>query len=126
MNSGASTPGDLEAGAGSMSLKNKTNIAFVTALLTLGIIGWLAIQGSRRTQDSDNLVSHDRDILEASELLRSDVYEAAAARRGYTLWADPKQLDDFKQANRAALADFENLRKLTAGNAEEVVNLAQM
>ena len=109
-----------------MSLKNKTNIAFVAALLTLGIIGWLAIQGSRKTQDSDNLVSHDRDILEASELLRSDIYEAAAARRAYTLWADPKQLDDFRQAGRAAVADFEKLRKLTAGNTEEETNLAQM
>ncbi len=109
-----------------MSLKNKTNIAFVAALLTLGIIGWLAIQGSHKTQDSDNRVSHHRDILEASELLRSDIYEAAAARRAYTLWADPKQLDDFRQASQAAVTDFENLRKLTRGDTEEQANLAQM
>ena len=109
-----------------MSLKTKTNIAFLAALVTLTLIGWLSIQGSHRRQENDNSVSHDRDIIEASELLRSHVYDAAAARRAYTLWGDSAQLDAFNLANKSALADFATLRKLTANNSQQQVALARI
>ena len=95
-----------------MSLKNKTNIAFFAALITLAIIGWFSFQRIRSTEEDDQLVSHSRDVLEASELLRSHVYDAAAARRAYTLWGDPTQIETFSLANKSALADFATLRKI--------------
>ena len=72
------------------------------------------------------MVSHSRDVLEASELLRSHVYDAAAARRAYSLWADPTQIDTFSLAYKSALADFATLRKLTADSTEQQISLAQM
>lgn len=110
----------------SLTLKTKTNIAFVAALLTLAVIGWLSIQGNRRAGDSDYLVSHGRDVLEASELLRSHIYDAAATRRAYTLWGDPAQLQAFTVASKSALADFTTLRKLTADNDQQEMNLAEL
>ena len=109
-----------------MSLKNKTNIAFLAALITLALIGWFSFQSSRGTEDNAHLVSHDRDIIEASELLRSDIYDAAVARRAYTLWGDSKQIDAFSLASNSALADFARLRKLTADSVEQQISLAQM
>jgi diguanylate cyclase (GGDEF)-like protein/PAS domain S-box-containing protein len=109
-----------------LSLKNKTNIAFIAALITLATIGWFSFQGNRSTEKRDHLVSHARDILEASELLRSQIYDAAAARRAYTLWGDPTQIDAFTLASKSALADFERLRLLTTDSTEQQAGLAQI
>jgi diguanylate cyclase (GGDEF)-like protein/PAS domain S-box-containing protein len=109
-----------------LNVKNKTNIAFFAALVTLGIIGWFSIQGNQSTKENDQLVSHDRDVLEGSELLRSHIYDTSIARRAYTLWGDPTQIDALDLASKSALADFATLRKLTAGNIEQQMSLAQM
>jgi diguanylate cyclase (GGDEF)-like protein/PAS domain S-box-containing protein len=109
-----------------LSLKDKTNIAFFAALLTLATIGWFSIQSNRSTDEMAHWVSHSRDVLEASELLRSDVFEAAANRRAYTLWSDPTKLDAFHTAYQSALSDFANLQKMTADNSEQELSLAQI
>src|SRR5579872_1655796 len=104
----AATSHDIQrgrnAGARPLSLKNETNIAFVFALLILGVIGWFSIQGNRNNSQNDHLVSHERDILEASELLRSHVYDAAVARRTYITYGDAMQVDAFRVAVNAANA----------------------
>ena len=109
-----------------LSLKNKTNITFVAALITLAIVGWFSVQGNRRTEEQDRLISHNRDIIETSEMLRSHVYDASVARRAYTLWGDAAQIDAFNASTKAALADFATLNKLTADNSEQQKSLAQM
>jgi diguanylate cyclase (GGDEF)-like protein/PAS domain S-box-containing protein len=109
--------------AASLSIKDKTNIAFAVALLTLVTIGWFSIQGNRRAEEADQLVSHGRDVLETSELLRSAIYNAASTRRAYTLWGDPKQLDAFQSASQSALDEFAILRKLTVDNEQQQRNL---
>gem|GEM_PF-2510005 len=109
-----------------MSLKSKTNIIFIAALITLGAISWFSAQGSRRAREEGSLVSHERDLVEASELLRTHVYDAASARRAFTLWGDPKQIDAFNQASKSALADLETLRKLTADDSGQQINFAQI
>ena len=110
----------------SFNLQNKANIAFFAALITLTIIGWFSFQRTRSTDEDGQLVSHSRDILEASELLRSHVYDAAAARRAYTLWGDPAQIETFSLAYKSALEDFATLRKLTADNADEQLHLTKI
>ena len=110
----------------SLNLKSKTNIAFFLALITLAMIGWFSLQGNRRTEEKDQLVSHSRDVLEASASLRSHISNAAAARRAYSLWGDSRQIDAFSVEYKSALADFATLRKLTADNAEQQVSLTQM
>src|SRR3984957_18319043 len=112
--------------AKTLSLKNKTNITFVAALITLAIVGWFSIQGNRRTEEKDHLVSHGRDVIEASEQLRSHIYDASVARRAYTLWGNTAQIDAFSLASKAALADLATLYKLTADNGQQQISLAQM
>jgi len=107
-------------------LKSKKNIAFFAALITLAIIGWFSHQGSRSTEDKDYLVSHSRDILEASGLLRSHISNAAAARRAYTIWGDSKKIDAFSLASKSAMADFAALRKLATDGTEQQLSLTQM
>jgi diguanylate cyclase (GGDEF)-like protein len=109
-----------------LSLKSKTNIAFFAALITLGAIAWFSAQGSRSTKEEDSLVSHDRDVLEAGEVLRAHISDAASARRAFTLWGDPKQIDAFNQASNSALADIEKLRKLMNDGYEQQINLTEM
>jgi diguanylate cyclase (GGDEF)-like protein/PAS domain S-box-containing protein len=109
-----------------LSLKNKTNIAFFVALITLAVIGCFSFQSHRSTDEDDQLVSHSRDVLETSELLRSHVYDAAAARRAYSLWTEPTQLDTFNVAYKSAVGDVASLRKLTIGNTEQLSSLSQI
>ena len=109
-----------------MGLKNKTNVAFFAALLTLGIIGWFSVQGNRSAKEDDQQVSHDRDVLEASGSLRAHVYDAASARRAYLVLGDSKQIEALNLASKSALEDFETLRNLTAGNTQQQMSLVQM
>ena len=109
-----------------MSLRNKTNLAFLVALIALAIIGWFSLQRNQNTAEIDHLVSHSRDVLEATESLRSHVSDAAAARRAFTLWGDPTQSDAFNVAYNSALADFESLRKLTEDSSEQRARVAQI
>ena len=96
------------------------------ALITLATIAWFSFQRNRSTEEKDQLVSHSRDVLEASELFRSHVYDAAASRRAYSLWRDPAQLEVFSRAYKSALADFATLRKLTVDNTEQQISLTQI
>src|SRR5579872_7311650 len=96
------------------------------ALITLGIIGWFSLQGNRSTDEKDHLVSHSRDILEASESLRSHVYDAAAARRAYVRWGNSKQIDAFTLAYKSAHTDLATLRELTADSPEQQLSITQM
>ena len=109
-----------------MSLNNKTKLAFYLAFIALALIGWFSFIGTRRTQESNNWVSHSRDVLEASELLRAHVASARAARREYILWKDPKQIDAGEFASQGALADFATLRGLTADNSVQEINLTKL
>jgi diguanylate cyclase (GGDEF)-like protein len=110
----------------SLTIKNKTNFAFLVGLIILGMTGWYSIRGNRGTEEKDHLVSQARDILEASELLRSHIYDAAVARRAYTLWGDPTQIDAFSLASKSALTDFAALRKLTADRSEQQLSLIKI
>jgi diguanylate cyclase (GGDEF)-like protein len=109
-----------------LNLRSRTNIAFVVALVTLGLIGWVAIRVNRSTTEEGRLVSHGRDVLEAGESLRADIYNAAVARRAYTSLGAAAQLNAFNSSKKAALTDFQKLRELTANSSSEQVSLAQM
>jgi CHASE3 domain sensor protein len=109
-----------------LTLKNKANIAFFVALITLGIIGWFSIQRNRSSEEKEHSVSHVRDILKASELLRSHIYDAAVARRAYTLWGDSTQIDTFNFASKSGIEDFATLRKLKQEDAAEESSLSQL
>ncbi|MFI5421132.1 MAG: CHASE3 domain-containing protein, partial [Nitrososphaerales archaeon] len=95
-------------------------------MTTLAAIGWFSLQRNHSTEEMDRLVSHTRDVLESSELLRAHVYDAASTRRAYTLWGDSTQIDAFNLADKSARADFETLHKLTVDNAQQQITLAQM
>ena len=109
-----------------VSLKTKTNLTFIVALLTLGVVGWFSFRGSRALEADDQWVTHSRDVLEASQLVRSRIYDAAAARRAYTLWGDEAQLTAFNVARQQAFQSFEALTKLTADSAEQQAKVAQI
>ena len=96
------------------------------ALITLAIIGWFSLQRNRSTEEDDQLVSHSRDVLEASGLLRSHISNAAAARRAYTIGGDSKKIDAFSLASKSTMADFAALRKLTTDGTEQQLSLTQM
>ncbi len=107
-------------------MNNKTKLAVYLALSALALIGWFSYVGNRRTQESDKWVSHSRDVLEASESLRTHISNAAAARRAYTLWGDPKQIDVVAVSSRSALGDLGTLRRLTVDNPGQEIALTQM
>jgi diguanylate cyclase (GGDEF)-like protein len=108
----------------SLSLKVKTNIAFLGALLTLATMSWFSFRESRRLADMDRRVSHTRDVFELTESLRSHMADAGAARRAYLLTGEQKQSDVFSSAGNSALADLAALRKLAADNPSQTVPLA--
>src|SRR5580698_288996 len=101
-----------------VELKTKVNFALFLALAALASMGWLSLRESQNLTEADRWVSHTRDVLETSESFRSHLSEAGMARRVF-LQGDSEQIDVFKAAAKASLADFNALRALTADNPEQ-------
>ena len=69
----------------SLSIKAKANIAFVLALLALGVMGSLSLHASRNLREKEQWVSHTHDVLESSYTLRAHMGDAGTARRLFLL-----------------------------------------
>ena len=102
-----------------LSLRIRANIAFAVALSTLAAIGWVCFQNLRVLRRNDAWVSHTREVLVRSARLQSHLSDSVAARRGYVLTGDIRQVKAFSEASAAALNDLDELRNLTADNAEQ-------
>jgi diguanylate cyclase (GGDEF)-like protein len=98
-----------------LELKAKVNFAISIALVALAGMSWLSLRESQNLTEADRWVSHTRDVLETSESFRSHLSEAGMARRVF-LQGDNKQIDVFRAAEKASLADFNALRNLTSDN----------
>ncbi len=90
------------------------------------MVGWFSLRGDRALETDDQWVTHSRDVLEASQLVRSQIYDAAAARRAYTLWGDDAKLAAFNLARKSAFESFAKLSKLTSDNAEQQAKIATL
>src|SRR5580704_19755508 len=101
-----------------MDLKTKVNFAISLALVALAGMGWLSLKESQNLTEAARWVSHSRDVLETSESFRSHLSEAGIARRIF-LQGDRKQIDVFRAAANASLADFNALRQMTTDNHEQ-------
>jgi CHASE3 domain sensor protein len=106
-------------------LKSKVNFAISIALAALAGMGWLSLRESQNLTQADRWVSHTRDVLETSESFRSHLSEAGIARRLF-LQGNSKQIDVFKTAADATLADFKALRNLTTDNQEQQKRLDRL
>jgi diguanylate cyclase (GGDEF)-like protein len=108
-----------------VELKTKVNFALCLALAALASMGWLSLRESQNLTEADRWVSHTRDVLETSESFRSHLSEAGMARRVF-LQGDSEQIDVFKAAAKASLADFNALRQLTTDNPEQQKRLDRL
>lgn len=109
-----------------LSLRAKTNVVFLLALLTLASIGWLCFRESGRLVENERQVAHVREVLEASAWMSSHLSDAVAARRGYLLFGNPRQVELFAESSRATLADLAELRRLTSDDPRAQERLAQL
>jgi diguanylate cyclase (GGDEF)-like protein len=108
-----------------LELKTKVNLAISIALTALAVMGWLSLRESQNLTEADRWVSHTRDVLETSESFRSHLSEAGMARRIF-LQGDRKQIDVFRAAANASLADFNALRQMTTDNHEQQKRLDRL
>jgi CHASE3 domain sensor protein len=108
------------------TLRTRTNIAFALALFSLAAIGWVCFRNVKLLRSNDAWVAHTREVLERSARLDSHLAESVAARRGYVLTSDPGQVNAFSKASHSALADLEELRRLTADSPEQQRRLADL
>ena len=101
------------------SLRARANIAFALALSSLAAIGWVCFENVGVLRRNDAWVAHTREVLERSARLESHLSDSVAARRGYVLTNDPRQVNVYAEASAGALDDVEELRRLTADNARQ-------
>jgi len=102
-----------------LSFRTKTNIVFAVALLALASIGFVSFRETARLVQGEAWVSHTREVLEKTASMSSHLSDAIAARRGYLLFGNPKQLDLFAEASRATQTDLDDLRRITADNPSQ-------
>jgi len=108
-----------EASTLGLTLRARTTLAFVFVLSSLAAIGWVCFQNVRQLRGNEIWVSHTREVLERSAHLDAHLAESVAARRGYVLTSDARQIKIFSEASHATAADLEELSRLTAANPDQ-------
>lgn len=109
-----------------LRFRTKVNGVFALTLVVLAVFGYFSIQEIGRIVGAEHSVSHAYEVLEISASLSSNLSQAVAARRGFLLLGDSRNLDQLATASTGAANDVQALRKLTSDNAAQQELLRQL
>ena len=106
-----------------MTLAKKIVIGFVTCFLILLAVAFFAIKSSERFVASTNWVDHTNHVLLEFEKIWTNTAEAESAERGFVITDNPIYAEKIKIANAASFEHLTTVKKLTADNPTQQVNL---
>jgi PAS domain S-box-containing protein len=92
-------------------------------LLIVSVLAWFDFANSR---EAEGWVEHTYQVLNASELLFSNIQDADARQRGYLLTGDEQYLGPYRAVVSAERAAMDELRALTKDDAAQQRRLAEL
>jgi signal transduction histidine kinase len=101
-------------------------LAFGVAVITLVICAAVSYRNVREIEANEALVAHSHRVLERVEAVFSSVKDAESGQRGYLITGDRAYLQPYDQGSEAIRRDFDELRRLTADNADQQGRLADL
>jgi signal transduction histidine kinase len=100
--------------------------AFVIAVLLLVVIGGIAYRTTNRMVFSERLVSHNREVQQVLEDLRSDSLRASNSRRGFMITREDAMLGGFHAALEDIPEKLNYLRQLTSDNPRSKAEIDEL
>ena len=94
-------------------------VLLLAAILAVGV-------GLIRSREADQWVLHTLEVQRGAQALLIAMRDAESAFRTTLLSSDPKDLKPFDGAVTTATSELDNLRRLTADNAEQQARLAAL
>lgn len=100
-------------------------LLFVSSVFLIIVAGlvWLDFANSR---SAEARVEHTYQVLNASQLLFSNIQDAEARQREYLLTGEPQFLDRYRELAAAERAGIQNLRALTRDNEAQQARLTEL
>jgi PAS domain S-box-containing protein len=106
------------------NLKRRSLFWSAIGLVTLMIIGSLALWTARQVTDSDFWVAHTREVISAAQQFFADLKDAESAQRAYIITGQDEYLKSYQAAAAQVPSDMLNLKRLTADNPVQQERLA--
>jgi PAS domain S-box-containing protein len=101
-----------------ITIRGKVLFGFGIGLVMLVAIAFIAWRSTRHFLSTAERVAHSRAVLETEEKAVRHFTEMEAARRGYLLTGDARQMKAFDDASTLVNESFNDLRRLTADDPE--------
>lgn len=96
---------------------------FALAMVVLVLVFLASYRATNRLVASGSWVSHTREVLTLLEDVRSDVVEAAYARRGYIITGQETELAGYYAATQELPPKLSRIKELTADNPSQLRRL---
>jgi signal transduction histidine kinase len=101
-------------------------VGFGVAIIALVISAAVSYRNVREIEVNEALVTHTHQVLERVLTIFSSVKDAETGQRGYIITSDSAYLEPYRQARDTIRQDFDELRRLTADNPDQLRRLADL
>src|SRR5580700_462981 len=102
-----------------LSLRQKINIAFVMALIILGLVGFASHRSVTGLVETSQHVGHTHDVVTNLENVLSNIKDAETGQRGYLLTGIESYLEPYRTSTPKIQQSLRSLRSLTADNPSQ-------
>jgi PAS domain S-box-containing protein len=109
-----------------LKLNRNLQIGFGSAILLLVVVGIISYTTLKNLLDSNKLVAHSNEVIEKLERTLSIMKDAETGQRGYLLTGNKHFLEPYTGAYQNALNQVSEIKKLTADNIEQQINMASL
>jgi PAS domain S-box-containing protein len=101
------------------NLRRKVTSGFIIALFLTAFIGFLSWRSARLAADDADWVTHTYAVMDALELMATDVIEVETSSRTFVLTGQDSSLTQYNTARGAVVPDEGVLRHLTVDNPDQ-------
>ena len=101
-------------------------IGYAATLAIIVGMGWMLYASTARLRESAQRVDHTLEVLQEIATFTTGLARAEAGQRGYLLYLEERFLAERDAAIAGAQEDLDSLRKLTAGNPEQMARVAEL
>ena len=109
-----------------MKLGVKIAVAFVLALLIIGIVGVQSYQGIQKLIEANHWVIHTHEVREKLEDVLSLLKDAETGQRGFVLTGEDSYLEPYNSATGDIGKKIEAVASLTRDNPEQQKSIQQL
>ncbi|HET7459188.1 MAG TPA: CHASE3 domain-containing protein [Gemmatimonadaceae bacterium] len=107
-----------------MLRRSRRVLAVAGPVVTVGVVGLLALAALREGRTAERLVSHTRDVMSTADAVLARLVDAETGERGYVVSGIEEYLEPYRRAGEDVDSTLGVLRRLTADNPRQQRSVA--